>query len=149
MAYESLVTWQLTTDYLRCTPAFNNLPRHDGVILQDEPNNISFATLVYVFTCNTEDSAMRPLRVPLALLRPLRIVPGPLTRRDVHLCLYRVREVSNAHSYEVVHTGSIVRGVYLIPDYSRAGDFFAVDTTDADAFLRLRAIFRPDTWTLT
>lgn len=106
---------------------------------------MSFGILALVFTCAIRQSATQVLQVPLALIRPLNIVTGLRTRKDKHLSLYRVRAVNNRAS-QIISVRSIVRGAYLIADVERCGDFFAVDSTDTDMFLRLNRIFRPETW---
>lgn len=145
MEYQSLVTWKPTLDYLRCNPSFHGIPRYDGIIIDIGQGQVLFAILVLVFTCTIHSSMSQ--RAPLALVQPLAQFIGPRTRKDMHLCLYRLHAHDRISS-QLIPMEAICRGVYLIQDPDNPLDYFAVDTTDTDIFVRLQMIFKPDSWTV-
>ncbi|KIK69183.1 hypothetical protein GYMLUDRAFT_117988, partial [Collybiopsis luxurians FD-317 M1] len=59
--YESLETWRVATDLLRCNPNFQNAPRFDFIIFATVTGPV-FAQLRYLFVC-TVDRELGLLRV--------------------------------------------------------------------------------------
>ncbi|KAK7000821.1 hypothetical protein R3P38DRAFT_3327544 [Favolaschia claudopus] len=118
--FQSLETWIEDADYLRCSPSFHNSERYDAALVKTVDGHI-FARLVYVFTHKIEDKTH-----PFAL--------------DKALGLYRVRERQRKEC-EFISVHSIVRGAFIVPDFSRKGDYLVVDIIDADMFLRLRGLY--------
>jgi len=131
--YESTADWQIKTDYLRCNPEFNKRPRYDFIITNDPQLGHTFAQLALVFVCRVNGHDYH-----LALVQPLDKVSRPLTRNvDKNLSIYRwhIRPRSRC---VVIPLNSIVRGAVLVADTRYAGDYFVIDTLDADVFLRLK-----------
>jgi hypothetical protein len=92
--------------------------------------------LVFLFTYKVGTSVH-----PLALVQAL----------DRHPCTGDVRNIDKKLSIlrwnlrpqtrcEVVPIDTIVCGAVLIPDMKYAGDYFVVDTLDADMFLRVKVM---------
>ena len=132
MKYESVVDWGVKTDYLRCNPSFNKRPRYDFVIV-DSRGGLAFAQLVLVFVCRVNGCDYH-----LALVQPLEKQTRPSTRSvDKHLSIYRwhIRAQSRC---EVIPLERIIRGAVLMPDTKYKGDYFVIDTLDADMFMRMK-----------
>ncbi|KAK6984340.1 hypothetical protein R3P38DRAFT_3332873 [Favolaschia claudopus] len=125
--FQSLETWIDDTDYLRCSPSFHNSERYDAALVKTVDGHI-FVRLVYVFTYKIEDKTH-----PFALVQALDVGTGARTAKDKALGLYRDCEFISVHS--------IVRGAFIVPDFSRKGDYLVVDIIDADMFLRLRHLY--------
>ena len=132
--YESLVDWQVKTDYLRCNPMFHGHPRYDFIIA-NLPRGHVFAQLVLVFICRVGERNYR-----LALIQPLDKVSRPSTRNvDKGLSIHRwnIRARSKC---EVISLDCIVRGAVLVRDPTFSGDYFVIDVLDEDMFLRVKQI---------
>ncbi|KAK7034432.1 hypothetical protein R3P38DRAFT_2518906 [Favolaschia claudopus] len=132
--FQSLETWIEDADYLRCSPSFHNSERYDAALVKTVDGHI-FARLVYVFTHKIEDKTH-----PFALVQALDVGIGVRTTKDKALGLYRVRERQRKEC-EFISVHSIVRGAFIVPDFSRKGDYLVVDIIDADMFLRLRGLY--------
>ena len=134
--FESVVTLQTETDYLRCSPMFHGTRRNDGIIYRLPTGALRFGMLHFVFVFMREDdeSSMEPV----ILLRPMDIPIGPRSCKDVDLGLHRVRACTD---FCFVSARSIVRGALLVNDPDSQQDFFAVDVVDTDMFLRFRSLF--------
>lgn len=130
--YESLVDFRQTTDYLRCSPRFHNLPRYDCVIV-NTTTGVFFARLLFLFTCNVNDTSY-----PIALVCPYDMPIGRRLQKDKHLKFWRVRSQQRETASEFILAESIIRGVALAPDPTIAGDFLIMDTVDSDIFLRMK-----------
>jgi hypothetical protein len=78
---------------------------------------------------------------PLALVQALDRHPrtGDVRNTDKKLSILRWNLRLRTRC-EIVPVDSIVRGAVLIPDTKYAGDYFVVDTLDADMFLRARVM---------
>ncbi|KAA1480067.1 hypothetical protein DENSPDRAFT_789887, partial [Dentipellis sp. KUC8613] len=139
VSYESMVNWQETTDYLRCSPLFNKHQRYDFVIVDAIPKPI-FAQLLMIFTCTVLGSDFA-----IAFIRPLNARGISQKQKDIddNLDLHRVRSKPMADS-GFIFVRSIQRGALLIndPDHWPEFDFFVVDTIDGDMFLRCQELFR-------
>ena len=92
--------------------------------------------LVFLFTCRVGASAY-----PLALVQALERNPRHGVVRDtdkkLSISRWRIRARSRC---EIISVQSIVRGAVLIPDTKYAGDYFVVNTIDADMFLRVKVM---------
>ena len=144
--YESLVTWKLETDHLRCSPNFFGNPRYDSIIYKAEgvipngPPTYVFAKFKFIFTIKLGEALIH-----LAYVIPCDVVKKP-SKLDKDLCLYRVRARRTALFIPV---DAIVRGalLYSVPIVDAEApepthdEFFVIDTVDADAFLRVKKIF--------
>ncbi|KAG1745062.1 uncharacterized protein EDB91DRAFT_1080570 [Suillus paluster] len=130
--YESLVDFRQTTDYLRCSPGFHNLPRYDCVIVNTTAG-VFFAWLLFLFTCVIHDTSY-----PIALVHPYDAPTGRHLQKDKHLKFWRVRSQPRETASEFILAESIIRGVALAPDPTTAGDFLVMDTVDSDIFLRMK-----------
>jgi len=129
--YESVVDWHPKTDYLQCNPKFNNRPRYDFVIV-NSPRGCYFAQLVSIFVCCVNGHDYH-----LTLVQPLAKNPrAPARSVDRHLSIYRWH-IQPRNRCEVIPLERIVRGAVLIADTRYAGDYFVVDTLDADMFMRV------------
>ncbi|KAK6969262.1 hypothetical protein R3P38DRAFT_2476221, partial [Favolaschia claudopus] len=98
--FQSLETWIDDTDYLHCSPFFHNSERYDAALVKTIDGHI-FVRLVYVFTYKMEDP-------------------------DKALGLYRVCQ-RQRKDCEFISVHSIVRGAFIVPDFSRKGDYLVVD----------------------
>ena len=131
--YESSVSWRLTTDYLRTSPAFHGRPRFDFVMVQAEKP--FFGQLLYVFTCSIDTTSY-----PVALVQPYDVVSRnhrPI--QDKELGLLQVRKGKVA---EFISLHSVIRGAVLIPAEPDAPeDCLIFDVLDEDMFLRVRDLF--------
>ncbi|KAG1726420.1 uncharacterized protein EDB91DRAFT_1239645 [Suillus paluster] len=130
--YESLVDFRQTTDYLRCSPSFHNLPRYDCVIVNTTAG-VFFARLLFLFTCVIHDTFY-----PIALVHPNDAITGRRLQKDKHLKFWRVRSQPRETASEFILAESIIRGVALAPDLTTAGDFLVMDTVDSDIFLHMK-----------
>jgi hypothetical protein len=133
--YESKVTWQRSTDLLRCNPEFYKKgPRYDCVIVQTVSGYI-FARLIFIFECTLDG-----ITYAFALVHPFDAPPGPRRRKDIDLGLYRLREKLRKEA-EFIPVRSIVRGALTVDDFAREGYRLVMDLVDTDMFLRLKGIY--------
>lgn len=130
-----MVNWHIKTDYLRCNPSFNGRPRYDFVIA-NLLRGRRFAQLVFVFVCRVNEQDYR-----LALVRPLdpHSRSGTTKKIDKELSIYRWNIRSRSRC-EVIPVDCIIRGAVLLEDNEYSGDYFVIDTLDADIYLRARLI---------
>lgn len=135
--YESMVTWKLAMDRLRCSPAFHGRPRYDCVIANwGDAGELAICKLVraFIYQANGRDYW-------LALVHPMNAQvehqPGDKT---IGLC--RVREVERADCV-IIPIRSIIRGAVLVADRKRKGEYTVMDTVDGDMYFRLMSLF-PD-----
>jgi hypothetical protein len=131
-----MVDWCSKEDLLRCNPKFWGRPRYDFAIATIPPRGQVFVRLVFLFTCKAGTSVH-----PLALVQALDRHPrtGDVRNTDKKLSILRWNLRLRTRC-EIVPVDSIVRGAVLIPDTKYAGDYFVVDTLDADMFLRARVM---------
>ncbi|KAK7021668.1 hypothetical protein R3P38DRAFT_3397032 [Favolaschia claudopus] len=122
--FKSIETWEDEIDYLRCSPSFHSSERYDAALVK--------TTAGHIFIGETTH--------PFALVQAMDVGIGPRTVKDKALGLYRVRE-RQRKDCEFISVHSIVRGAFVVPDFSRRGDFLVVDIIDADMFLRLRGLY--------
>ncbi|KAI0368253.1 hypothetical protein BV20DRAFT_1084963 [Pilatotrama ljubarskyi] len=128
--YESVVTWKLETDQLRCNPTWReNEGRWDHIIyrIDGDDKAIGFAQLIYVFLFT-----FNGVQYPTALISCLDV------DHDLGLCRVRRRR-QEAPRMEFIPITWIVRGALVLEDFdSTMGDAFVIDTVDGDMFLRLK-----------
>ena len=132
VGYESVVNWDIKTDYVRCNPKFHGHPRYDFVIV-DLPRGLAFARLACVFVCRIGTRDYR-----LALIQTLEKStrqPTKAVDKELSILRWHIRTRSRC---EVVPLDSIVRGAVLLEDKKCSGDYFVIDTLDGDMFLRLK-----------
>ncbi|KAJ4463570.1 hypothetical protein C8J55DRAFT_443710, partial [Lentinula edodes] len=129
--YESLETWRLAVDILRCNPSFHGHPRYDYIIFRGILGPV-FARLHYLLLCNACNS-----QYPIALVQAYKIV-NTRSRIDKDLGLLRIRK---EHNLEFISVQSIVRGAVVLPISSETDDKFVWDPLDGDMFLRVKKYF--------
>ncbi|KAG2122156.1 hypothetical protein BD769DRAFT_1629269 [Suillus cothurnatus] len=129
--FESIVDWQITTDYLRCSPSFHNFTRYDCVILQTQAEPM-FGRLLMLFTCIVDGRTH-----PIALVHPYDAPVGPCSLKDKHFQFWRVHERPRISS-EFFSVRSIIRGAALTEDHNVPGDYLVIDTIDTDMFLCMK-----------
>ena len=122
-----MVDWKLTTNHLRCNESFHGHERHDHVLVQ-LGNSHFFAHLLHLLKVRV-GKQLHALAYVKSYCRP----PGSLQRKDKDFGLYRLQ--TRAKQYEIIPLDSIVRGALLTPDPDNPGQYFIVDTIDADMFL--------------
>ncbi|KAF9490004.1 hypothetical protein BDN71DRAFT_1525388 [Pleurotus eryngii] len=137
--YESSVTWEVETDYLRCSPMFYGQPRHDYVIIKTSQPLGQFTPfligrLAFMFCCQVGDHKHH-----LAFIDPLDALIGPWRRVDTELGLIRLRS-KPTRTGEFIFIESIIRGVLVVEANDGTDDYFVVDTVDEDMFLRYKAV---------
>lgn len=90
-----------------------------------------FARLLHLFQIQV-DARSHTLAYVESYCRP----PGTIRRKDKDLGLYRLHK--KAEQYEIISLESVIRGALLVPDPDVLGEYFVVDTIDADMFLRMK-----------
>ncbi|KAJ3841526.1 hypothetical protein F5878DRAFT_531507, partial [Lentinula raphanica] len=133
--YESLETWHLVTDLLRCNPNFHNRPRYDFVIIRTAHDGPVFAQMRYLFACTV---AGKPY--PIALIQAYRVVHAR-SSHDKDLGLLRIRK---DRVTELISVQSIVRGAVVLPasdNPMKADEMLVWDVLDGDMFLRVKRDF--------
>jgi len=133
VTYKSMVNWQDSVDLLRCNESFFHHPHFDYVLIKTG-DAFSFAQLLSLFQIQTEARSHS-----LALVQVYGKPPGGVRRKDRDLGLYRVRVKSSP--YVIIPLESIVWGALLVEDPDNQGDYFIVDTVDADILLRMDSVF--------
>ena len=134
--FSSMVTWQILTDYLRCSPLFHGQPRNDGIIYKQANGHIAFGQIQFMFTVSLSDQWTEPI----VLILPMKISNGPRSRKDVELGLYRLRACAREEVC-FISAYSIVRGALLARDSSSQTDFLVIDLVDTDMFIRVGRAF--------
>ncbi|KAF7789434.1 hypothetical protein EIP86_000378 [Pleurotus ostreatoroseus] len=134
--FESMVTWRIETDMLRCSEKFHGRARFDGILFESGSNRVpTFGKLLYIFAAEIDGKLM-----PFALVLPLDKSTGRRLRKDEDLVLHRLRARPRKDTI-FVHLDTIIRGVLLAEDSVTDGDYFVVDVVDTDWFLRGIKIF--------
>ncbi|KAJ3977305.1 hypothetical protein EV361DRAFT_879617 [Lentinula raphanica] len=127
--YESLDTWQVESNHLRCSPSFNGSPRYD-FILFDSISGPIFAQLWYLFACIVDDHTY-----PIAFVQSYKPVShSRRTRSDKTLGLLRLRKEPKM---EFISLRSIIRGAIAVPLDVSANEVFVWDVIDGDMYLRV------------
>ncbi|KAI0699097.1 hypothetical protein BC835DRAFT_1461472 [Cytidiella melzeri] len=136
--YESRVTWRKETDLLRCSPSFHGAPRHDTVIVNVGPDEMSaFCKLILPFTYKYEETVYA-----LALVQMCETPSGIRQPADRDLGLCRIREQPRRQS-QVIPLRAVRRGALMVANPRSPGEHFVVDALDSDMFLRCIELF-PD-----
>ncbi|KIJ58589.1 hypothetical protein HYDPIDRAFT_178048 [Hydnomerulius pinastri MD-312] len=128
--FESSVDWRPSMDYLRCSPCFHNVDRHDCIIVKTDKGFI-FARLAFVFTFTIGST-----EYPTALIHPYD-APCQQLPKDKHFHFWRVKPQPRARSC-FISVRSIIRGAALTSDPSEPADYLVIDTVDSDMFLRMK-----------
>ncbi|KAG1846280.1 hypothetical protein F4604DRAFT_1884179 [Suillus subluteus] len=131
--YESMVDWRQCKDLLQCNPEFFGSPRYDCVMVQTD-NQPFFARLIFMFGCSIGET-----NLSLALIHLYDVGIGVRNKHDADLGLWRVRAKPRS-SPEFISVRSIIRGAVLASDPGRQGNYFVIDTIDADMFLRVKSL---------
>ncbi|KAJ3006719.1 hypothetical protein NUW54_g3829 [Trametes sanguinea] len=132
--YESLADWRQDTDLLCCNPMFFGHPCYDCVMVKGVGGKDFFARLLFMFTCSVNGTTE-----PLALIQPYGTLPGPISRKDIDLGFYRLRE-SRRKPFEFISIHSVICGALLIPDFAKLGNYLVHDFVDSDMFLHMKAL---------
>ncbi len=142
--YESMETWRLATDRLRCSPKFFGYPRYDCIIFKaDESGTLRFGRLKEIFVVQVAEK-----QYPIAFIEAFGLVAGPRPSVDKTLGLCRLRmnrRRENQHGTMFIHIESVVRGALIVRDHGSIGsvyeDYLVVDIIDSDMFLRCLKYF--------
>lgn len=134
VVYESLVSWQQDTDYLRCNPNFHGHSRYDFIIFRSA-NGPIFAKLLCLFSFTLGGSTY-----PLALVQAF---DHNLQRRrtDKELGLTRIRARSRAAT-EIISIETIIRGALIAKDMEKHDEYLVMDLIDADMFMRIKELHK-------
>jgi len=135
VVYESKVDQKQYIDLLYCSPSFHGNEQRDCIIVH-ATNGPFFARLLLIFTASVANNLY-----PICMVQPLDLPIGPPRIKDTELRLHRVR--TRLDKTEFIFARSIIRGVPLIKDFDRVGDFYVMDVVDhtGDLFLRCNEIF--------
>ena len=133
--FESLVTYQVETDFLCCSPQFFRKAHYNFVLVHTVKGNI-FAQLIFVFAIWIEKKPY-----PIALIQPYDAYLGPPEYRDEDLGLFCVGMKPRSKS-EFISVLSIVCGAILVPSFEegKENEFLVMDSLDGDMFLRVEAM---------
>ncbi|KAG2090890.1 uncharacterized protein F5147DRAFT_755445 [Suillus discolor] len=112
---------------------FFGSPRYDCVMVQTN-NQPFFARLIFMFGCSIGET-----NLSLALIHPYDVGIGVRRKHDTDLGLWHVRAKPQS-SPKFISVRSIIRGAALASDPGKQGDYFVIDTVDADMFLRLKSL---------
>ncbi|KAG1867513.1 hypothetical protein C8R48DRAFT_747364 [Suillus tomentosus] len=88
--------------------------------------------------CNP-DCSVGETNLSLALIHPYDVGIGVRSKHDADLGLWRVRAKPQS-SPKFISVRSIIQGAALASDPGRQGDYFIINTVDADMFLRLKSL---------
>ncbi|EIW75653.1 hypothetical protein CONPUDRAFT_65680 [Coniophora puteana RWD-64-598 SS2] len=142
--YESVETWKMCTDLLRCTPSFYDKPRYDCAIvhLDADPDAFGIVRLIFPFKFTIPELGANCTPFQAVLVQPYTGVvdseKGPRTRRtDTDLGFLRVKAQPRSEAF-VIPADSIIRGALLFPDFRRPDEFLVNDYIDGDMFLRMK-----------
>ncbi|THU90821.1 hypothetical protein K435DRAFT_675329, partial [Dendrothele bispora CBS 962.96] len=137
--YQSMETWEMETDQLRCNPNFYNQPRFDFVMFQKSEGNFSYAQLLYMFDCSVDEK-----HYPVACIQHYKVV---LNRSavDRRLGLVRIRKDFSKDAPKFIPIDSVVRGI-VAPVAGSASEIsvterFIFDVVDGDMFLRIKKLY--------
>ena len=132
--YESRVTWEVDTNRLRCNPIFHGLPRYDAVVFNTHQGQV-FAKLVYMFACKYNDKYYG-----IAYVQALDAPIGSRGRKkEADLGLYRLRARAR-NNCEFIAVETITRGALVVENPDQSNEYFVVDTTDPDMFVRMEEL---------
>ena len=97
-----------------------------------------FVRLVFLFTCRVGTKTY-----PLALVQALEkhSPQGPTRGIDKKLSIYRWKIHARSRC-EIIPVDSLIRGAVLISDTKYQGDYFVIDTLDADMLLRVKSLYQ-------
>ncbi|KAI9442882.1 hypothetical protein BJY52DRAFT_1128463, partial [Lactarius psammicola] len=135
VVYESKVDQKQYIDLLYCSPRFHGSERRNCVVVHTM-NGPIFTRLLLIFTASVTNNLYS-----ICMVQPLDLPIGPPRVKDAKLRLHRIR--ARQDKVELIFAQSIIRGVPLIRDFDRMGDFYVMDVIDhtGDLFLRCNEIF--------
>ena len=125
-----MVDWTTKTDFLHCNPNFWNNPQYDFAIANSPSQGQVFVHLVFLFTYQVGSS-----------IHPLEKHPrqGTIKRIDKKLSIYRWNMRARSRC-EIIPVDSLICVAVLVSDTKFAGDYFVIDTLDADMFLQVKTL---------
>lgn len=121
---------------MRCTPTFHGRPRHDHVLVKENPTGRQyFAQLLLVFVCQVEE-----IKHEMAYIYSLDAPTGTLhQRRDRDLGFHRLRcRLVRSSACRFIPLNTIIRGALIIKDYGTEGDYLVIDSVDTDMWRRIK-----------
>ena len=134
--FESMVTWELELDRLRCNPSFYGRPRYDTILYMTD-KGAAFGKLVYAFVCEVKEE-----RFGIAYVQGLDAGVGTRgKRKDRELGLYRLRAKPRSQC-EFIPVEAIVRGALVVDNPNDHEEYFVVDTIDQDIFVRIMELHK-------
>ncbi|KAF8439411.1 hypothetical protein L210DRAFT_3612603 [Boletus edulis BED1] len=126
--------WREATDYIHCNPLFHGKPRYDAIIFQISLNEVAFAHLEFMFSCDIPGFG----KYDFALVRPLTAaISANRNSFDEALRLTHVKARPHTASM-FIPIRSIVQGALLYPDLKHKDEFLVVEHIDGDMFLRMK-----------
>lgn len=133
--YESWVSWRAKTDYLWCSPKFNNEPQYDYVLVNTHEGTI-FTQLVFIFILQISGKPY-----PIALIQPFKRVKtsGTILEKDKDLHFLRLHKEKETKT-EFTFMRTILWGVVLIPALDKPDDYLVFDVCDSDIMLRVKEL---------
>lgn len=125
ITFRSMEDWRPSKDILRCNTEFHGHPRFDFVAINTNP--ISFAQLLFIFTC--KDS--KDQQCDLALVKML--VPSVL--KSVR---WEGMQAFEEQDVQFICLEYVIRGCHFIPFFSPSKKkvYFLNDVVDNDTFVR-------------
>ncbi|TFK27784.1 hypothetical protein FA15DRAFT_635076 [Coprinopsis marcescibilis] len=136
-SYQSLVTWKMERDIVRCSREFHGHPRYDYVMMKTTLGTV-FARLLYLFVIFPKSTVSDG--IPLAVVLPYHAaIPPKSIEKDADLGFYRVR-LSAQPQPQIVHAHSLIRGALLVPAFDQDSDLIVFDILDADMFMRMEGL---------
>ncbi|KAF8268768.1 hypothetical protein EI94DRAFT_1576741, partial [Lactarius quietus] len=113
----------------------DNITEYRSVKVVYKSKGHFFARLLLIFSVSVAHSTYT-----VCLIQPLDTPIGSQRPKDLELGLHRVR---TRRATEFIFSRSIIRGVPLIKDFDKEGDFYIMDVADhtGDLFLRCKDTF--------
>jgi hypothetical protein len=136
VSFTSKITWQLETNILRCNPKFNNKPRYDHILVANPNGSVLFAQLIFMFTTSNDNRTD-----PWVLIHPYDTEVGRPTPLERDFQLFRIHAKARGSS-RFISANSIIRGVVVVPTYTKDSEYFVFDLLDGDLFMRVRDLWK-------
>ncbi|KAL0572512.1 hypothetical protein V5O48_009454 [Marasmius crinis-equi] len=125
--YESLETWRVATDYLRCNPHFFNFRRYDFVLFKTEASPV-FAQLQHLLICEVDGK-----KYVVAFVESYKVM-ARRQRSDRDFGIIRLQKTGT--EFILAHT--IIRGALVADSESAADEKLVVNAVDYNMFLRAK-----------
>ncbi|KIO12068.1 hypothetical protein M404DRAFT_125110, partial [Pisolithus tinctorius Marx 270] len=128
--YESRMDWQQATNYLWYNPSFHGKPHYDTVLFQLLHSEITFACLVFMFSCNIPDFGTYQFALVHPYTANINVACSSFDNSFRLTCV-------KAHPHTAlifIPIWSIVRGALLYPDPKYKDKYFVVEHIDGDMF---------------